>query len=52
VHALDLAEHLVLLEDALRGMREEEGIRLFSAISPMIDDLAAAARVAALSGSV
>jgi len=49
VHALDLAEQLVLLEDAVRHMHTEESGRLFSAIGPMIEDLAAAARVAALS---
>lgn len=49
VHASDLAEQLVLLEDALHGARADEAVRLFSAISPMIDDLAAAAQTAALS---
>lgn len=49
VHALDLAEQLVLLENAFRETREDDVGRLFSAIGPMIDDLVAASRDAALS---
>jgi signal transduction histidine kinase/CheY-like chemotaxis protein len=51
VHALELAEQLVLLENAMRAAHDDKAGRLFSAIGPMIDDLAAAAKVAALSSA-
>jgi hypothetical protein len=46
--ALQIAEQLSILEDAVRDERHEDTVRIASVIGPLVDDLATAARIKAL----